>query len=334
MNETEVLERWVESQRIFETQALFEGAYLTEVDVVNGWSLPLRNNKPALPPIRGLGWQQEHIDALMKHPWQDVQVNSTLDDEKAVLLSFAGGYTYGHWIIDIPARLEMVRRTLIDEKLLYLVPGPPPPWIFPFLAAYNVTPELCVPIHEHEKVHVKRLFAPSFMRVNDYLPEWPFAASFARLRAYGQTLAAKTPKPQGGRRLWVRRTVTGPSRASLDEAALAGLMDELSFEVVTPSTMSIGEQAALFDAADIIVGEDSSSLHNIVWGHPKVLVVLNATGQINLLHFSMCKLMGIACHYLSGDVGDGGTFAIDHELVRSTVAEAERTAASPPASGS
>ncbi len=323
MNESDVLRHWEDARRITEAQPLLESAFLTNVDVVHGYSLPLRNGKPALPTSAGFGWHQDHVDHVMKEAnWHDEQTAFYVTDKTVVVLSFAGGYTYGHWIIDVCARLEIASHIIRNnEDVVYLIPGNPYPWFFPFLEAFGIAPDMCQVIGAKEKLHVERLLVPSMMRVNDYLPSWPYTQSFNRLKGHGQILSMGSESNGKGRRLWVKRTVTIASRSGLDETGLSDLLLEFDFEVVTPASLSIAEQTALFSSAKIIIGEDSSSLHNIVWGKPSLLVVLNVENRLNLLHLSMCKIIGCECRYVFGAEQSDGKFSVDHAAIKQIILE-------------
>jgi capsular polysaccharide biosynthesis protein len=67
--------------------------------------------------------------------------------------------------------------------------------------------------------------------------------------------------------------------ASLDradaalEAAVMERLDDLGFELVNPSTMSVSEQVKLFSSAEIVVGMHGGALANIVWANPGTHVI-------------------------------------------------------------
>ena len=79
---------------------------------------------------------------------------------------------------------------------------------------------------------------------------------------------------------------------------LEAQMSDLGFAIIHPETFSMAEQAWLFSRAKIVVGEDGSALHNVIFSAPGTrLGVLMNPGRSNLWHAGLCHLLGLQIAY-------------------------------------
>jgi hypothetical protein len=307
---------WKHLEEQYDESAAGELRYFEDADVLDGWALPVKAGDALLTPENGSGWALAHIRAVLE---RDIYANPDSivslppsGKRHDVVLSFPGGYTYGHWFIDIVPRLELVLRHHPKKELAFIVPGPLPPWTAPFLEPYEIAPDCLIQVGEGQRYHSRNLLLPRLGRNSDYLPRFPHLKAFQTLRSAWLPQAGR-PRSLGAR-LLVRHS---PQTSAGHRARLANFdateesLRSNNFITITPAEMTHCEQVAAFSAAEIVVGENSSALHNIVYGDRTRLIVLNGEDQINLLHLSISKLLGHQCNYLVGKLSDPGHFTCD-----------------------
>ncbi|GJE61433.1 glycosyltransferase family 61 protein [Methylobacterium trifolii] len=284
-------------------------------NVVGGWGLPINGKTPAVPLQTNWGWSQGFVNiVLSQYPESSItEPTEIASDDQTALLSFPGIFTYGHWIIDIGARLELLSRHYDLNKLKFIVPKPILKWSIPYLRAFSVQDDQLVGIGGKSIVQVKNLVIPALMRVNDYLPDNPHRISLGRIRDYGASYEEIVIR----KKLFVKHVPqtshgTRPTLGNVNEIEV--FLRNRGFEVIEPASMGIEEQIHFFRSAAVIVGEDSSALHNCVWSSSNVkLVVLSSAKRINLLHQSITRLLDQPCDYVYGMASDEKTFVIDIE---------------------
>lgn len=289
-----------------------------DVEVCGGWGLPLSNGQPLLAHEDGTGWADVHI-AHMKSIYDahEGEMIALPQDNVYALLSFPGGYTFGHWYIDVCPRLETLSKFFDLGRLKYLVPGPLPSWAAVFIQAYGIKPEQLVELGDDKIFTVGCLVVPDLVRNSDYLPPFPHLAAFRTLR---ENLA---PKPVDGQaattgprdqKLFVIHspmTSAGSRRTLSNVEELKSILEARGFRTVEPAFMSFAEQVALFSSARLIVGEDSSALHNVIFSDDAALYVINGGDRMNYLHMSVCNLLGHDCCYQICEADGPQSFTCD-----------------------
>lgn len=294
------------------------------VDVIDSWGYLSRNGTQLIKGREGFGWSHDNLRIMSeKYPEStahDLPEIKGSDREIDVLLSFPGVYTFGHWPIDIIARIERALELFDIDQLGFIVPGPPPDYAKYFLDSYNIDRKALIALPNKRRYRSKALVVP-YLRTSDYLPPDPFARSFSHLKSYGLGIADEDTG--SGERLFVaHRPLTSiGQRATLSNAdEIEEALSPLGFKCICPATMSIQQQVSAFSKAKVIVGEDSSSLHNIIYSSSAELIVINSKERKNLLHLSICKLLNHGCNYLFCEA-DGDRFACDPARIVALIAE-------------
>lgn len=235
-------------------------------------------------------------------------------EDRYALLSFPGAYTFGHWYVDVCPRLETLRRFFDLTSLKFLVPGPLPGWAKAFLSAYGVEPEQLVELTDEGVIAVSKLIVPDLVRNTDYLPPFPHLPTFHTLRAAMAPAAGDAVVGGQGEKLFVIHspmTSAGSRRTLSNTAELSALLAARGFRTVEPALMSFSDQVSVFRGARLIVGEDSSALHNIIFSNDASLCVLNGDGRVNYLHLSICQLLGHDCTYQICQADGANSFTCD-----------------------
>lgn len=252
----------------------------------------------AVNSIYGFGWSAEHFDhlvgedALTPRPPSGYALNRAFKIERlagtTAMLSFPGALIFGHWVIDIAGRLELLNAltdmNLIDHFLLPKVAG----WMRPFLVAYGVLPDRIIELNSDTIYDLEDAVVPTGLT---HQPGGGLPVAFSRLvfrrlaavcREWGKLPSSQTSPPN--RLVMIEHTpmTSEPSRAIENVGAVGDLVKGLGGKCINPIGMPLGELASALHGAQLVIGEDSSALHNIVFA-PADLLVLESERQ-NLLH--------------------------------------------------
>jgi hypothetical protein len=314
----EMMGHWRHLKDVTESHPSLLTPIFENVDVIDGWGLAVRDGEVLISGQPDFGWSEDHISQVMRKI--DLSCLTQLPKLDAgsrpylALLSFPGAYTYGHWFIDILPRIETVLETYPKNEVRFILPGPLPAWARPFLDVYGLSPADIIEIDQGERLHAPKLIIPGLRRISDYLSPTPHGSAFGRIRAYGHAQALG--QSDLGPYLLVEheaQTSIG-QRATLDNfEALKQALAPHGFRPIKPASMTFNEQIAAFSEAKIIIGEDSSALHNIIFStNANVFVIC---GRKNLLHLSISKLLGHSCYYFYTDSSNEPHFICDVDSI-------------------
>jgi hypothetical protein len=90
-------------------------------------------------------------------------------------------------------------------------------------------------------------------------------------------------------------------RRILNEYQLIPALVPLGFEVCDPAKLSVREQRALFQQANIVVGCHGAGLTNLVWCERGTCVVeIHAPGDPGLFYWRVCEILGLNYHPVFG----------------------------------
>jgi len=134
------------------------------------------------------------------------------------------------------------------------------------LKIFEIREEDLIPLSEKDRFRADKLIVPSLCRNYDYLPLFPHKKLMLRVKNWGagridRDKLAKT-------KLLVKHLpmTSATWRSSLGNFdQLREKLEPLGFITVCPGEMSIDAQVTAFAGAQMIVGEDSSALHNIIY---------------------------------------------------------------------
>ncbi len=238
--------------------------------------------------IRGTGYliPDEHMRALRV---EQTRPGGTPDDGTAIIGCNVAYRNYFHWMTQaLPAIDFALRRDGQDRRTVLVLPVLNA-WQEESLQRLGYAETKRIVIEQRETKH-------AFARVefSEYLTgqaafwlSMQARQTYARLR---QSVPVSVPE---GRRLYVART-DATSRPMRNEAALIEAMRQRGFEIVTPGTLSLGEQIRLFRNAGIVVGPHGAGMTNIVFCEPGTIIYELVPAQYtnswfcNLAH--ICRL--------------------------------------------
>ena len=183
-----------------------------------------------------------------------------------------GHQTYGHWLVDFLPRLWILASCGHDlATLKYAVPPELTPATRRLLAQLGIRKTQLVSCrYWREILHVEHLLMPTGLRaLNRLHPHFAPATAFWTARLNRTT----SPEAAAPTHLFVSRAKVVGSRILDNRGRIEAIASQRGFTIVHPQTMTLGEQAALFSTARVIVGEYGSGLHGSVHAPPGTLTI-------------------------------------------------------------
>lgn len=138
------------------------------------------------------------------------------------------------------------------------------------------------------------LVVPSLKRINQSLP--PADAAFLR-----ESFLGAPPPASAGRRIFVTRG-DAAFRRLLNEAEILPTFRHHGFEVVSPATLTLPEQAALFASAEWIAGPAGAAFANLVFAPASARVLeISPPAWLSVHHWMISARRGLRHTVLLGD---------------------------------
>jgi hypothetical protein len=197
---------------------------------------------------------------------------------------------YGHWLVDCAAVIAVRSAIGLPDDIAIVIGVNDDPAMERVVreTIEKLAPQAQVLIHpdnETWEFAVLWYFAP--------LHEPPLFKLPMALRALRANLLPPTASRQPTRRLFVSRG--GRTRLLLNENELLGLCVKHGFELVYPDRLSLTEQAALFQEAQIVVGVKGAALANAIFMRPEAAqIVLSPADFPDPFFWDICGQLNVS----------------------------------------
>ena len=197
-----------------------------------------------------------------------------------VLLEAPGYRIWGHWIIDHFPRLYLLYKLRLIDRVKFVFFEPPPSWTNIFFEMFSISKDQMVVVKE-SCIRADQLIIPTFFREQnqlfiEYLVEaWQFLQqkllekkskeSFITRIFSGNRYLKKVQK--AGKRKNLRIYISrGNSKSCLkNEQAFHQLLSRYDFFTLFPEQIDLPNTFAFLQNADMVVGEDGSGMHNVIF---------------------------------------------------------------------
>jgi hypothetical protein len=124
----------------------------------------------------------------------------------------------------------------------------------------------------------------------------------------------------GAERIFVSRRRWGTARPIGNATRLEEIAVNRGFVSVRPEEFSLPAQARIFNQARIVVGEDGSALHNIIFSDPGCgLGVISVPERSNLWHMAICQNLNHHLCYIGARIGDDGTPSVNGDTYNAMI---------------
>ena len=290
----------------------------------------------AVTSMSGFGWTPEQFSYMAEQGHLSAMPDGALALETgnrtriklagtSALLSFPGAYTYGHWITDICARLELLTAqhdiNAIDH---FFLPGVSA-WMFPFLAAYGVRQDRIIQLDKTHIYELEQLLVPTTMGQHhrDALPVQFARTVFHRLSSISSTWGRLPVWGKARKRsplAFVLHTAltSAPGREIGNIAEIVALVEELGGQVLDPLKLPLPAFLNRIRESDLVIGQDSSALHNLAMA-PRDLLVIQTEPRFNMLHPSIQEATGQRVGFMMAQADDAGVWTVRPRRLRTLI---------------
>ncbi|ADU13933.1 glycosyltransferase family 61 protein [Asticcacaulis excentricus] len=207
-----------------------------------------------------------------------------------VILSAPGQDIYGHWLIDFIPKLYTLTQSETKLDSIYLEHIPK--WAHIFLQAFELAPNK-LKSHPAKVFSVESAIIPSSSKSGYRLGAQNIKNAWQHLNS--QILPQPVPAGLSGEKIYLSRAqFSGSTRRSIVNATeVAQHFADRGYKVVAPERLSVAQQFQLMREARVVVGEDGSALHNIIFSNSGAkLGVLSLPERTNLWHAGICHILG------------------------------------------
>lgn len=242
-------------------------------------------------------------------------------DGPVLLLCGDSHLIYGHWLIDILPRAwlysQCFGQTIAGTKLA--IPVDTPKYAIGILTRYFGFDADTIVYYNvsTQDIKAKHLIVPSLMHVDhSFHPAMNLFVSYLVSRAERFSLhkPVETQKKIFVSRREFRDRSSSYRREIANEDAVTDLLDEYGFTRIFPEKLRWEEQILTFAAADVIVGEAGSGLHNTIFSDfGSRVICLNPANQVQ---GTIAGLRQQNILYLKSDDANDGSETVDLRKLR------------------
>lgn len=244
--------------------------------------LALPHGRRLPPPFRARGTQASLITA-----WSD---------------------NYYHWLLDALPRLAVLERAGAADANV-VVPEHLTRFQEESLSLLGVSRQRRTP-YRRGHLQASTLLVPSPAAHTGNPVRWQVEWLRARL-------SVRAPAARG-RRLFVSRADTR-FRKLADEEAAWGVAAARGFQRVTPGTLDLAEQIALFADASVVLGPHGAAHANTLFARDSTLIELFPADYLNRCNFALCEAAGNDYWYIIGSSQRDGEFTVPLDLLEATL---------------
>jgi capsular polysaccharide biosynthesis protein len=212
---------------------------------------------------------------------------------------------YHHWMIDLLPRIGTVLRAgyALSDFDTVVVNHSNAPFQLATLEHLGIDRSRVVAPDPGVCLQADELVVPSLKPSNEAVPS-------EDIRFLRDSFLGKTPRPRPKRRLFLSRR-DAQMRRLTNETELAEILGEHGIETITPGSLSVPEQAALFADAELVIG-NGAGLANLAFATPGARVLELATPRwLTVYHWMISARLALHHSIL---VADGQVHAGDPKI--------------------
>ena len=279
----------------------------------------------------GIDYARWYVSQLAKRiPWLtavdddhfmlDDQAVTPVDETGGLLLASPGSDIYGHWILDYVPRLFLSQYIAEDQKQRVIF-STLPPWARVFLDAFEIRSERLAYLDPTKLNKFSHLCMPSAVKNGFSMAQPINRQAWLYFRDYIRSKNAMRPQsdfPKFSEKIFLSRRSFGSSRVIDNARRLEYLAKDAGYDIIEPEKFDIFTQAEILFHAKIVLGEDGSALHNVLFSQAGAhLGVIAVAERPNLWHLSLCQAMGHRLSYIVAKSDAAGIREVDEDLFKS-----------------
>jgi hypothetical protein len=221
------------------------------------------------------------------------------------------------------SRLYLALVMEIHKGAKFVIQAPTAGWLIELMNIAGVELKDCIRVGEEDRVRVEELCVPTITGIGGVLNRSVSEYTFAKMKF---SVLRKSDIYKTYHRtniIWPLHTpMTSRGFAHsrmLDkrEELVQSLRARFGIDVFDPTKLSLSEQIKKFQGACLVIGEDSSALHNVLWSKSADLLVMAPKGALNYYHIGIQAINGGRTAIIWGDIVDANErlFRIKEDFV-------------------
>ncbi|NEQ74073.1 MAG: DUF563 domain-containing protein [Okeania sp. SIO2C9] len=216
---------------------------------------------------------------------------------KVAVLSVLSGNVYFHWVVDLLPRIEVLRQGINLEQIdWFLVNNYQQPFQQETLKILGIPEEKILASDRHPYIQAEELVVPSYPSYLGWLQPW--GVKFLREVFLKERIIEKSGLPE---RIYISRS-NARYRRVMNEPEVVEVLSKFGFTCITPESMSLETQIAIFAHAKIIVAPHGSGLTNIVFCNPETKIIeLFSPDYLRYYYWHISQLLGLEHYFLVGE---------------------------------
>jgi hypothetical protein len=272
---------------------------LKDAHVFGEWGIIL-NEEKNIPKLKNFGWFPDAYKHLAKnnseyftYEGDDLTFIADCNFEhvnaSCAMLSFPGALTYGHWIVDIIFRYEFLNLLRLNHKIdKFILPASVGKWANVFKEYLNLDDANTLTISNSSFINIKELYVPT---VASFLPGSTLPVKVARnifssFKSYLMSLPSNIVPLECSVVMLMHTRQTSGAERDIDLSIIENYVKGINGFVIDPLDYSLSDLIQLLSKCKVIIGQDSSALHNNAFIGAD-LIVIESIPRKNMLHVSI-----------------------------------------------
>lgn len=276
---------------------------------------------------KALGWSLERLKSCLISQFGIESIGNSevfIDEKKLLPIKFgnsidagelisAPGYAvYGHWLLDVIPRLYCVRHCENITGIPLLAPKPLP-WANDFIQAMGYRLEDFHQLIAGQSLFVRTLKVHALARSGFVLDRDLSTNAWSMLIKGLMEKSTETKLSYAYNcRIFVSRSLWLKKRWLRNSEMIHAFLTANGYSIVCPEKYSLTEQMRIFSAAETVIGEDGSGLHNIIYSsQPNGRLGVINMGRTNLWHAGISLAKGWSLAYADATPADQDSDILD-----------------------
>jgi hypothetical protein len=277
----------------------------------------------------GMGWGRSNYSRFqIKYPYNFQCDERSVADARdagslkkinsAVMLTFPGAFTFGHWIVDIIIRNHIfnIRSEIknIDVEF-YFLPGPLQAWMRPFIEFMNIPYEKIIELKNDDAYQVKQLYVPTIAShfKAGVLPFELCRQVFDDFKEFVEIHKTSTSTGLYRAGILMHTSLTsGADRNIKNVDALRQWGDDRGYLLIDPVGKGLVHTLSEINSCEFIIGQDSSALHNLAFVSKPLIVIESIKRNANI-HASIQEINRSILTYVSCRKNSANEFTVSFD---------------------
>ncbi|HCR37102.1 MAG TPA: hypothetical protein DIU37_03025 [Opitutae bacterium] len=207
-------------------------------------------------------------------PWSPIKRNPSALKElppaepvkgNVVVLAQEGHRNYYHWLTEVLPKFALLEQSGAGYDFLYL-PDRDLPFQRETLDMLGIDEKKIITGYKNTCIEADTLIVPSFASRSCVTPPW--IAQYIRK----QLMKHKAEVKDGSKKIFISRS-KAPQRRITNEGEIQKWLENQDFKTVHLEALSVREQMAVFEHADLIVAPHGAGLANLLFANPGTQVI-------------------------------------------------------------